>query len=150
MEATLLSAGQYQVSGPLGPLTIKAASEAQAIASYPATLRPELSASERQESALKERASQISAECRRRIYAVASNEAQMNMAAASALISSKTSSARSEEEKAVLAGLEAALGWVNAMRANVQTLANDPAANFMDNGQWPAPPDIATTIIAQF
>lgn len=92
----------------------------------------------------------VSAECRRRIYGVAQIEAQMNMAAASALISSKTASARSDQEKAVLAGLEAAIGWVAAMRANVATLAANAELDFRDSANWPAVPDAAAAVAGQF
>lgn len=92
----------------------------------------------------------ISAECRKRIYAVASAETQMNMAAASAVISSKAASARSEAEKAVLDGLEAAIGWVAAMRANVAMLAADPDKDFTADANWPAAPAEAEAIAHQF
>lgn len=92
----------------------------------------------------------VSAECRRRIYAVASVETQMNMAAASAIISSKTSSSRSDTEKAVLAGMEAAIGWVGAMRAAAATLAADPEQDFTSAEHWPAVPVAATAVVDQF
>jgi hypothetical protein len=93
---------------------------------------------------------EISSECRRRIYTVASAETQMNMAAASALISSKTASARTEQEKAVLAGLEAAIEWVGAMRANVATLASDPSKDFTADEHWPEAPAAAAVVADQF
>lgn len=92
----------------------------------------------------------ISGECRRRIYALASAETQMNMAAASAVISAKTASTRTDQEKAVLAGLEAAIGWVGAMRANVATLAGDPSKDFTDDENWPDVPAAAAAIADQF
>lgn len=92
----------------------------------------------------------IGMECRRRIYDVASAETQMNMAAASAVISSKAASARTEEEKSVLVGLEAAIGWVAAMRENVATLAADPAKNFTADENWPEVPAAAAAIAHQF
>lgn len=95
-------------------------------------------------------AKRIGAECRRRIYSVASAETQMNMAAASALISSKTASSRTDQEKAVLAGLEAAIGWVSAMRANVATLAADPSKDFTADEHWPEVPAAAAAVADQF
>lgn len=86
------------------------------------------------------RVKQIKAECRRRIYVQASTETQMNMAAAAAVISAKTATARSTEEKAVLAGLEAAIGWVAEMRATVATLAADPGADVLGDASWPDVP----------
>ena len=92
----------------------------------------------------------IKAECRRRIYAVASPEAQMNMAAATAVISGKTASARSDSEKATLAGAEAAIGWVAAMRATIAALAADPATDVTADAAWPAIPPEALAMIANF
>lgn len=96
------------------------------------------------------RAKEISAECRRRIYAVASQEAQMNMAAALGVISSKTASARTDDEKAILAGAEAAIGWVAAMRAAVATLAADADADFTADAAWPDVPPEALAMIQHF
>lgn len=98
----------------------------------------------------KVRETEISAECRRRIYAAASSETQMNMATATAVISAKTASARSQAEKDTLDGVEAALGWVAAMRANVATLAADPQADHTADAAWPAIPAIASAVAAQF
>jgi len=98
----------------------------------------------------KRRRTDISAECRRRIYAVASSEAQMNMAAATAVISGKTASARTDTEQAVLAGAEAAIGWVAAMRANIATLAADPATDFTADAAWPDIPPEARAMIENF
>ena len=92
----------------------------------------------------------IGNECRRRIYAVASAETQMNMAAASAVISAKTATTRSDEEKAVLAGLEAAIGWVAAMRGNVATLAADSTKDFTADENWPEVPAAAAAVAHQF
>ncbi|MGR3435277.1 MAG: hypothetical protein ACU0CO_10370 [Shimia sp.] len=92
----------------------------------------------------------VSQECRRRIYLVASAETQMNMAAAVAVISAKTSSSRSAEETATLQGLEAGVGWIAAMRGNVQTLAADPDKDFTDDAHWPAAPAEALDIAALF
>lgn len=92
----------------------------------------------------------ISGECRRRIYSVASAETQMNMAAASAVISSKASSSRSETDKAVLAGLEAAIGWVGAMRGAAGTLAADPDKDFTADEHWPEVPAAAAAVASQF
>ncbi|MBB5515761.1 hypothetical protein FHS89_001781 [Rubricella aquisinus] len=95
-------------------------------------------------------AAQVSAECRRRIYAVASAETQMNMAAAAAVISAKTASQRSAAEADILTGLEVAIGWVAAMRANVVTLAADPALNITDDANWPSVPPAAVAVAEQF
>ncbi len=96
------------------------------------------------------RVGKIGQECRRRIYAVASSESQMNMAAASAVISGKTASAHSDAEKAVLAGAEAAIGWVTAMRTNIASLAADADANIIADASWPDCPAEVTALIDQF
>ncbi len=93
------------------------------------------------------RVGEIKAECRRRIYSAASAETQMNMAAAAAVVSGKTASARTDAEKTVLAGAEQALGWVNAMRANIATLAADPDLDITDNANWPdCPADVLALV----
>ena len=92
----------------------------------------------------------IKAECRRRIYAAASAETQMNMATAAAFISSKTASARSEKEKAVLTGIDASLAWVSEMRGNVSTLAGDAELDIRDDANWPECPDAALAVVEMF
>ncbi len=96
------------------------------------------------------RIGKIKQECRRRIYVVASAETQMNMAAVSAVISGKTASNRSADEAAILAGAEAAIGWVTAMRANIATLAVDADADIIADVNWPDCPAEVTALIAQF
>lgn len=89
----------------------------------------------------------VGTECRRRIYAVASAEAQINMAAAVGIISGKTAPARTDDEKAILTGAEVAIGWVAAMRAAVATLAADGDADFTADAAWPdVPPEVLATI----
>lgn len=92
----------------------------------------------------------VGGECRRRIYAVASAESQMNMAAAVGVISGKTASARSEDEKGILAGAEAAIGWVASMRAAVGALAADADADFTADAAWPDVPTEALSMIQNF
>ncbi len=92
----------------------------------------------------------ISAECRLRIYAVASQETQMNWAAKVAVISAKTAASRTNDEAAILAGLENAIGWVEAMRANIATLAADPEIDISDDANWPDIPADVAALVAQF
>lgn len=99
---------------------------------------------------LDDRRHSVSAECRRRIYGAASAESQMNMAAAVGVISSKTASARTDDEKAILAGAEAAIGWVAAMRSAVATLAVDADADFTADAAWPDVPPEALAMIQHF
>lgn len=96
------------------------------------------------------RKSRISGECRRRIYAAASAETQMNMATAAAVVSSKTASNRSAEESAMLVGLGEAIDWVAAMRRRVVELATDPDLDFLSDESWPDLPDGARDIAALF
>ena len=92
----------------------------------------------------------IKAECARRIYGVASQATQSNMNTAAAVIAGKPVSARSDAEKAVMAGLEAALQWVGAMRANVGTLAADPSIDYLADASWPACPAPVVQLVNQF
>lgn len=92
------------------------------------------------EAAIKVRAKAVSAECRRRIYAVASIETQMNMSAATAVISGKAASDRSAEEIVTLTGAASAIGWVTAMRGAMSALSADSALDFMSDDAWPVVP----------
>ena len=96
------------------------------------------------------RETDVSAECRRRIYRVASAEAQMNMANTVAVISGKAASSRTEGEKTILSGAEAAIGWVAAMRAAVATLTADADADFTADAAWPDVPPEALAMIQNF
>lgn len=62
-------------------------------------------------------------ECSRRIYDVASTEAQTNVAMEAAAAAAKTSTARTDDEKDLLARLQSWVDWVNAMRDTVATIA---------------------------
>lgn len=92
----------------------------------------------------------VGGECRRRIYVNASAETQMNMAAASSLISSKSESARTIEEKAVLVGLAAAIAWVGQMRAAVAVILTSGVDNFQADEHWPELPAEAAAVLGQF
>jgi len=88
----------------------------------------------------KDRAVAVSSECRRRIYAAASAEAQMNMATAVGVISSKTASTRTDAEKEILAGAEATMSWIAEMRQTYSSLAADADADFTSDAAWPELP----------
>ncbi len=91
-----------------------------------------------------ERLKTIKAECRKRIYAQASAETQMNMATAAAAVAGNAAFDRSAEEVALLTSTKAALDWVGAMRARVVALADDPEADFTLDASWPeCPPELA-------
>lgn len=89
-------------------------------------------------------------ECRRRIYAAASAETQMNMATAAAVISAKVASARTEDETSILSGLDDAIGWVAQMRGRVTELADDATLDIADDANWPPLPDGARDVVAKF
>lgn len=92
----------------------------------------------------------IKTECRRRIYAVASQEAQMNVATAAAAASAKTASSRSADETAIIAGAAAGIGWVVAMRDAIAPLAADPDADFTEDAAWPDCPPEALAVYSRF
>lgn len=98
----------------------------------------------------KQRRALVNAECKTRIYAVASPETQMNMATAVGVISAKTASARSDVEKAILAGVAGSLEWVVAMKSAAATLIADQAADELDNAAWPPCPDPVLAVVDQF
>ncbi|MFW8594930.1 hypothetical protein [Cribrihabitans neustonicus] len=99
---------------------------------------------------LKGRRSTVSAECRRRIYAAASVETQMNIATAASVISGKPETDRSEDENGILAGVGLALEWVTAMRANVDALTADPAADYQSDAVWPELPAEVLAVIDRY
>lgn len=125
--------------------------EAEAVAEFDAAFSPrQPTAEEALAIATKGRTVSAKAECRRRIYEVAPQEAQMNMATAAAVISGKAASARTDTEKAILAGTEAALAWVGAMRTAIGDFVSDPARDLHADANWPAIPAAVTAIVSQF
>ncbi|SDR15306.1 hypothetical protein [Pseudovibrio sp. Tun.PSC04-5.I4] len=92
----------------------------------------------------------VKAECRRRIYAQASSETQINMATATAAVAGKAVEDRSAEDLALLTSTKAALDWVNAMRAKVIDLAADPDTGFTLDASWPDCPADVVAIVEQF
>lgn len=69
---------------------------------------------------------QINAECKRRIFAVASQTAQTNMSAA-----------RHRMTPEQLLAYDAGLDWINAMRAVCNALIASGERNFADDTHWP-------------
>ena len=96
------------------------------------------------------RAAKVKAECKSRIYAVLSPETQMNATAASAAIAAKSASSRSQEEKDTLAAAQAALEWVDQMRAAASSLAADAGADYQTDAAWPAVPQEVRDLAARF
>jgi len=97
-----------------------------------------------------QRARDVKAECKRRIYARASQETQANMTAAAAVIVGKPAGERSEDEQQVLAAFAIAMEWVKAMRATVATLAADAQADFRNDANWPPLPPEAAELAAVY
>ncbi len=93
---------------------------------------------------------QVSAECRRRIYAAASAETQMNMATATAVISAKAETDRTDDDNVVLSGVQRALTWVSDMRAAFETLSSNPEADFLSDAAWPELPAEVPPLIERF
>lgn len=83
----------------------------------------------------------IAGECQRRIYAVASQNCQMNM---TAWIAS------GQADDADKAAFNAALGWVRAMRAACARLLAAGESAFADDRCWPACPATVSTLAARF
>jgi hypothetical protein len=92
------------------------------------------------EAVTAERRESARAECRRRIYAVASAETQLNMTSFVTAIGLKPASSRTEEEKAAASAFVVALGWIESMRAAVATIAGDAALDMSAPASWPACP----------
>lgn len=83
----------------------------------------------------------IAGECQRRIYAVASQNCQMNM---TAWIASGQADANDK------AAFDTALGWVQAMRARCVELTSTGEAAFADDRAWPACPAVVAALAARF
>lgn len=81
-------------------------------------------------------------ECRRRIYAAASVETQLNMAAAAAVAAATPEDQRDPAATALIAAFAAATAWITAMRAAITpAAASDSPA---DDTHWPPlPPEVA-------
>ncbi|MVA27036.1 hypothetical protein V6582_14985 [Agrobacterium vitis] len=92
----------------------------------------------------------VKAECRRRIYAVGSSEAQMNVTSMTAAISAKTEANRTAQEKAIVAAASQSIEWVTAMRGRFAELAEDMEANYLADASWPECPQAVIDLYAQF
>lgn len=83
----------------------------------------------------------VAEECQRRIYAIASQNCQMNMTAWMA-------GGRASEQDKLAFG--AALVWVQAMRAACAELSASDDEAFLDDGNWPACPPEVAALAARF
>lgn len=80
-------------------------------------------------------------ECRRRIYAVADEIAQINLAAAAGAALFTPSE---------LLTYRAGLQWVDAMRQNCGALATDHSADIADDKAWPDVPDGVAELASKY
>lgn len=92
----------------------------------------------------------VGLECKRRIYAIATAETQMNMASYASMISAKDKAARTAADAAFLAGFTAALSWVQAMRDAASAIVASPPDDVLDGGGWPDVPPEVLAVAAQF
>ncbi|TRD16971.1 hypothetical protein [Palleronia caenipelagi] len=92
----------------------------------------------------------VRAECRRRIYAVASAETQSNMAMAQGQIAARSEAERSAGDRDILSGIAAALAWVQEMRAAYAALSADPEADYRADGVWPECPPEVQDVVGRF
>ncbi len=83
----------------------------------------------------------VGEECRRRIYAIASQAAQTNMAAARA-----ADLLTKDENSAFAAGL----GWITMMRNACAALIEAKDETFADDAQWPNCPPAVVALAAKF
>lgn len=83
----------------------------------------------------------VKAECRRRIFTVVDEVAQINLAAAAAA---------DRLEPADLAIYGGGLDWVGGMRAACLPLIADPGLDPGDDANWPSVPEGVAALVAQF
>lgn len=83
----------------------------------------------------------IKSECQRRICAVASDKAQMNMTAAAAA---------GRFSKKETTTYSAALDWVDAMRSACRALIAAADADYADDSKWPALPSGVADLCAKY
>ena len=88
-----------------------------------------------------QRAETIKAECRRRIFAVADDMAQINLAAAAA------AGALDDVQMRVY---RSGLAWVAEMRGTCRVLMADPERNPGADAEWPGLPDGLVGLAGQF
>ena len=100
-----------------------------------------VTAQDKAAEAAETRATLVKASCKRRIYAVASAEAQMNIIGARA-----AGSFDAAQQDAYAASVQ----WIADMRAACQTLITDAEADYADDANWPDCPPGAAALAAAF
>ena len=96
------------------------------------------------------RREKIKAECRSRIYGIASSEAQINISGAASLVIETPVADRSAEDEALLAAYRQSLAWIKAMREAVEALTLDADADITSDAAWPTCPAAVAALAAQF
>jgi hypothetical protein len=91
-------------------------------------------------AALERRRVAVNAECERRIFAIASANAQRNMGVVLGIIAATPAGDRTNQDVEILAGCRAAMSWVNAMRSAAAHL-RETDDDFTADAAWPDLPD---------
>ena len=93
-------------------------------------------------------ADEARAECARRIAAVASLTAQLNLSAYVGVLATKAT--KTSAEQADLAAFAQGVAWIAAMRAKWKQLEAMAAPDWRDDAQWPACPQAVIDLAARF
>ena len=88
------------------------------------------------------------AECARRIAAVASLTAQLNLSAYVGVLATKAT--KTSAEQADLAAFAQGVAWIAAMRARWKQLEATAEPDWRDDAQWPACPQAVIDLAARF
>jgi hypothetical protein len=86
-------------------------------------------------------AQRVKEECRTRIFEIADQISQTNLATA-------CSAGRMTEED--IGSYNELLDWIGAMREACRSMAHAPGPNGADSGAWPVPPASAASIARRF
>lgn len=103
-------------------------------------------------------AAAVKAECKRRILAQFSQEAQQNLAQAATLYALKALQETAQGSTSTDAALtdadilqvHAGWRWINTMQAASRTLSQDPKANPLADTVWPAMPENVAQLITRY
>jgi hypothetical protein len=92
----------------------------------------------------------LKAEASRHIFATISATAQSNLLLAVSLASAKAASARTAEERDLLATAEEGRAWIDAVRAWVRVLTDNGGVTPEGHGRWPEPNAAVRDLAARF
>lgn len=92
----------------------------------------------------------LKAEASRHIFATISATAQSNLLLAVGLASAKAASARTAEERDLLAVADEGRAWIDAVRARVQSLAAANGETPDGEERWPEPSEAVRGLAAKF